>query len=209
VSEKLMGIYKIENIYNKMIYIGSTTDFERRKKQHLNDLKKGVHCNFKLQNDYIRYGQDNFNFFFIREVDNKKLLEYEEALEIEEYLEVITRKYLYNIALVPYEDYNKMLKDKMNYATIEDKGSCKYCNGKQEYNTLLLDINGIFFKRERGFLVFFSGNKLSLMETDDGGASNLDEITINYCPFCGRRILPIENDDGTNFRNLPEDEWPT
>jgi len=98
---KQMGIYKIENKANKMIYIGSTTNFDKRKKKHIEDLKNGDHCNFKLQNDYDKYGENNFNFFFINTVENRDSLEREEEDEINAYLKIMGKEYIYNINLTP------------------------------------------------------------------------------------------------------------
>lgn len=36
-------------------YIGQTTHFSKRRLRHLNELHKGIHCNYKLQNEYTLY----------------------------------------------------------------------------------------------------------------------------------------------------------
>lgn len=44
------GIYKIVNLVNEKVYVGSAKNFNRRKNQHFNALIKGCHPNIKLQN---------------------------------------------------------------------------------------------------------------------------------------------------------------
>lgn len=60
------GIYMIENQVNGKIYIGQTSDLERRKKEHLNKLKNKTHHNLHLQNSFNKYGEDNFVFKIIK-----------------------------------------------------------------------------------------------------------------------------------------------
>lgn len=56
------GIYKIKNITNNKIYIGSAINIEIRWKEHINDLKGNKHHSIKLQRAYNKYGKDNFVF---------------------------------------------------------------------------------------------------------------------------------------------------
>ena len=178
-----MGIYKIENKINKMVYIGSTNNFERRKSEHLKDLSNGSHCNFKLQNDYNKYGKDAFVFFMIKNIDNKHSLKIEERSEIESYIEIMSRKYIYNINLTPDQDFNKIDRSQMNYDSVE-YSKCKYCS--QKINEISNLIYGNF--RDDEFLVYMSDNTIVLLESDDSGASVLGDFIINYCPVCGKRL---------------------
>ena len=180
---KEMGIYKIENKINKMVYIGSTNNFERRKSEHLKDLSNGNHCNFKLQNDYNKYGKDAFVFFMIKNIDNKHSLKIEERSEIESYIEIMSRKYIYNINLTPDQDFNKIDRSQMNYDSVE-YSKCKYCS--QKINEISNLIYGNF--RDDEFLVYMSDNTIVLLESDDSGASVLGDFIINYCPVCGKRL---------------------
>jgi group I intron endonuclease len=56
------GIYRIINSANGKIYIGSSIDLDRRRKQHFVELLKDEHCNSHLQNAYNKYGKENFTF---------------------------------------------------------------------------------------------------------------------------------------------------
>ena len=70
---KILGIYKITSP-NKKIYIGQSTDIEKR----LNTYK-GLHCKtqVKLYNSFNKYGFDTHIFEIIEECAENKLLERE------------------------------------------------------------------------------------------------------------------------------------
>lgn len=65
------GIYKITNMINNKFYIGSTTDFIRRKKQHFNKKCRYISL---LKNALCKYGKENFKFEIIEEIIEKDLL---------------------------------------------------------------------------------------------------------------------------------------
>ena len=46
------GVYAIVNVRNMKVYIGSTGNFEARRKQHLHELEKGSHFSHTLQRDW-------------------------------------------------------------------------------------------------------------------------------------------------------------
>ena len=63
------GIYKIENLINGKIYIGSASiNFIIRWNSHKNELKNNKHPNIHLQNAWNLYGEENFVFEVIEEV---------------------------------------------------------------------------------------------------------------------------------------------
>ena len=55
-------IYSIINNTNQKRYVGQTTNFYRRKQEHLLKLKENRHPNIKLQNAWNKYGEDSFSF---------------------------------------------------------------------------------------------------------------------------------------------------
>lgn len=64
------GIYIIENILNKDVYIGSTTSsFSQRFKEHMKGIRKGNHHSIILQNAFNKYGKDNFKFDILEYID--------------------------------------------------------------------------------------------------------------------------------------------
>jgi group I intron endonuclease len=82
------GIYKILNLTNNKIYVGSAVNLERRRKAHLNKLKHNSHPNYHLQNSYNLYGSGVFDFTVIEFVNIKQLIEREQY-----YIDVLNPEY--------------------------------------------------------------------------------------------------------------------
>jgi len=70
------GVYLIRCIPIDVFYVGSTKNFSRRwYKEHLLELRKGVHDNARLQADWNTYGETAFSFEpFIRCAPTRKNL---------------------------------------------------------------------------------------------------------------------------------------
>ena len=71
------GIYKIRNLVNGKVYIGSAVNFKRRWDYHKSRLNNNSHNNIHLQNAWNKNGQENFVFEVVEEVlpsefDDKK-----------------------------------------------------------------------------------------------------------------------------------------
>ncbi len=74
-----MAIYKITNIENNKIYIGSTTNCKKREKRHFSMMIHNRHPNSHIQNSFNKHGKDFFQFSIIEEVlDKEKLIEKEQ-----------------------------------------------------------------------------------------------------------------------------------
>lgn len=67
----MITIYKIYNKINGRVYIGQTVNFKARKQYHKDHLKKQIHDNPYLQEDYNEYGLSVFIFEIIETLDNK------------------------------------------------------------------------------------------------------------------------------------------
>ena len=77
------GVYKILNVANGKIYIGSAYDFISRKSHHFCDLRKNKHRNKHLQNAYNKYGESSLLFIPMIICDRNNTLMYEQrALDI-------------------------------------------------------------------------------------------------------------------------------
>lgn len=68
-TKNLSGVYNIRNTLNGRIYIGYAKNFRLRWNRHESSLKRNVHDNEFLQNDYNACGSDSFVFSII-EVHN-------------------------------------------------------------------------------------------------------------------------------------------
>lgn len=87
----MSGVYKITNNLNGKFYVGSTKNFEKRKKEHFSNLDKNTHHNSHLQRSYNKYGKVNFKFEILIECSN--YLEKEQEL-----LNELDFKNAYNIS---------------------------------------------------------------------------------------------------------------
>lgn len=79
IDRKLSGIYKIINITNNKIYIGSAISLRKRWNTHLYDLSKNKHHSILLQRAWNKYTSAQFKFEVIELVEDKnKLVEREQ-----------------------------------------------------------------------------------------------------------------------------------
>lgn len=91
-----VGVYKITNIVNNKVYIGSTTKpFIYRYRDHLEDLINNKHCNKYLQHSFNKHGVNNFKFE-IKEICIKEECRTREKYWIE-YYESFKEEKGYNI----------------------------------------------------------------------------------------------------------------
>jgi group I intron endonuclease len=97
-----IGVYKIKNLVNKKVYIGSTKkSFLSRFSTHYYKLKTGNHKGYLyLQNSVIKYGIENFEFEIL------EICKSEECLEREGFwintLKSYDRNLGYNYIKIPY-----------------------------------------------------------------------------------------------------------
>ena len=61
-ENEMTGVYIIESLNNKKVYIGATRCFPERWGRHIAQLIKRDHHNRELQEDFNKYGLNNFNF---------------------------------------------------------------------------------------------------------------------------------------------------
>lgn len=97
MKESNIGIYLIECIETKKVYIGSAKNLERRKKEHFSNLLKNKHNNKLLQNAWNKYGSENFVFKVLEKLDNEnELLFYEQK-----YIDFFKQTHkLFNICMI-------------------------------------------------------------------------------------------------------------
>lgn len=76
--EKIAGIYKIEQISNKKVYIGSSNNIKRRCHRHMTDLRCNRHDNKYLQNAFNKYGKNDFKIEMLEKCPNDMLQEREQ-----------------------------------------------------------------------------------------------------------------------------------
>ena len=69
----------------KRVYIGSTINYLRRKREHFAELKKGTHCNKKLLNHVNKYGISDLEMTILEVVRYSDTLIQREQYYIDEY----------------------------------------------------------------------------------------------------------------------------
>ena len=74
----ISGIYKITNIINNKIYIGSACNYNARKASHLFELRNNKHGNNRLQNSFNKYGEDSFKFELLEKCNKNDLIKIEQ-----------------------------------------------------------------------------------------------------------------------------------
>lgn len=68
------GIYKILNIINNKVYVGSANIIEKRWRDHKWYLNHNIHHNSHLQSSWNKYGADAFEFTILLECETDDLL---------------------------------------------------------------------------------------------------------------------------------------
>lgn len=114
----MMGIYKIENLVNGKMYIGSSIDIENRWKSHKNELKRNSHHNIHLQRAWNTYTEKYFDFVILEILSNENNILKREQYYIDQH----DFSSLYNICptagtflgySLPEKTKNKMSKSKI------------------------------------------------------------------------------------------------
>ncbi len=77
---KAAGIYKIENLITKKVYIGSAVNMHKRFHAHRYNLKNKKHHSLKLQRSWDKYGESNFAFCPLIVCSVSNLIMYEQIL---------------------------------------------------------------------------------------------------------------------------------
>jgi len=79
--------YEIKNTKNGKVYIGCSTVYPIRWRQHKRRLRKGIHRNKRLQEDYNTFGLEAFEFSVVEEFPSDTPFKFLEAKETQLILE--------------------------------------------------------------------------------------------------------------------------
>jgi group I intron endonuclease len=95
------GIYKITNLKNSKVYIGSTNCFRIRFSRHKTELRNNIHNNSYLQNSWNKYGEESFIFEIVEMVVDLNSLREREQFWMDKLMSY-ERKNGYNILTSAY-----------------------------------------------------------------------------------------------------------
>jgi group I intron endonuclease len=118
------GIYKIENIINHKIYIGSSINLKSREYKHFWMLNKNIHDNNYLQHSFNKFGEKLFIFSILEKCEPKSLIE-KENYYINEY-KSNDSNYGYNLATVNEfrrNTFNEEVKVKLSKYNLQKNGN--------------------------------------------------------------------------------------
>jgi len=73
IKEKICYIYKIKNIIDEKVYIGQTSNFKVRLRNHVSELKRNKHGNEYLQNAVNKFGINNFLFEILEQCNENNV----------------------------------------------------------------------------------------------------------------------------------------
>lgn len=103
-NEKKQGIYRLYNKVNGKSYIGRSLDLEKRANEHVKDLNKNKHTNYKLQRDWNEYGISSFTFETLLEMHDMKV-----SRQIEkDFILTYKKEGVYNLT-DPMEEWNNYI----------------------------------------------------------------------------------------------------
>lgn len=72
------GVYKIVNTITGKVYIGSSSNLEKREYAHFYYLERNNHANKHLQSAYLKYGKESFIFRVIMNCPVSDLIKMEQ-----------------------------------------------------------------------------------------------------------------------------------
>jgi group I intron endonuclease len=201
------GVYKIKNLINKNIYIGSSASIGgviSRWKFHKSELLKNKHKNGHLQNAWNKYGERNFQFSILEFCNKKECLNREQY-----YMDLLKPEYnIYKVAGSPLgrivsEQTKEKIRLKRKYQIISEetkkkislfhKGKPKSKNHKNKVKSILWGECGILRSRPAGR---FSGNyKFLNIKTNEEIICGKFELSNKYnidrsfvCRMCNNKV---------------------
>ena len=112
-----IGVYTLTCKKNGMVYVGESLNLEQRIRDHVRNLKKGLHSNVHLQSDYDKYGC-YFDYKIVHYYDGKDT---DDRSEIKAELKMI-EDFLIRYYTKRNKCYNVVHGDKRNRAYYRKRG---------------------------------------------------------------------------------------
>ncbi|NCQ16870.1 MAG: LuxR family transcriptional regulator [Ignavibacteria bacterium CG_4_8_14_3_um_filter_37_9] len=83
-----MGIYRIKNVVNGKIFLGSSLNLHGKSNSFKFQLKSGLHVNSELQRDFNQFGEENFVFEIVDTLEPKEDISYNYSDDLKVFLEM-------------------------------------------------------------------------------------------------------------------------
>lgn len=132
---KFAGIYKITSSTTNKSYIGASKNIASRLQKHFSELRHNRHRTKELQNDYNKYGYDDFVYECI-EKTNDNLLEKEKDYQINEGIDKLYNEKISGYYMIDECRFAHKNADKSTHKTKEyrDKMSKRTANRYGQYS---------------------------------------------------------------------------
>ena len=101
-----MGIYQIKNSLNEKIFIGSAKNLHGKSNSYKFQLDSGLHINKELQEDYSKYGEANFTFEILDQLEPKD----DPAYKYDDDLKTLEELWIEKLQPFGAKGYNKIKK---------------------------------------------------------------------------------------------------
>lgn len=98
-----MGVFQVRNLLNNKIYIDSSVNLDKIWNRHRLQLNFGNHPNVLLQHDWKQYGEDNFVYEILGEVEETENSNLDYAKEVK----VLEQMYIEELKPFDERGYNK------------------------------------------------------------------------------------------------------
>jgi group I intron endonuclease len=103
-----MGIFQIRNTVNGKIYVEHSVNLDAIWNRHRTQLKFGAHPNALLQNDWKTFGEENFRYEILLEIDQKE----EDTIDYKRELKLLEAMYLEELNPFGEKGYNRQKLEK-------------------------------------------------------------------------------------------------
>jgi hypothetical protein len=98
-----IGVFEIRNKINNRFYIDSGNNIPAKFNRHKFQLNAGLHPNKELQTGWNKYGEINFEFIVIEEIEQK-----DEIKDYSKKLKELEKKYLTKSESTKFNIYNQL-----------------------------------------------------------------------------------------------------
>lgn len=196
------GIYKIVNLLDGKIYIGSAINLEKRKRDHFSALKSGKHANNHLQRAFKKDGKENFGFIILEYLKDATFLIRTEQLYLDNYVVYgkINRDKCYNIQVTAGSNLGIKFSKKWCMRISESKKGKK--QSKETKNKISASHRGKKLSES---------HKLKLSKANKGNKQSLESIQRITCNQPKRKkVINLNTDkifdsikEASVFYNIP------